>query len=328
MASHFTAHRAQHVSPSQRDALPSEQATALIRELAERQHGVVARRQLLEIGLGPGLIQDRIRGGRLMPIYRGVFSLGHRRIGTFGKWKAAVLAAGPDAVLSHGSAAHLWELRRSRGKIEITRRSGGVGRPGIRVHQAKLPAQDVTIRVEIPVTTAERTLTDIAAGLDERQLEHAVVAADRAGGISWPRMVETLERSAGRVGVARLRRVVGMTDPRAIEARSPLEVDFLALCREADIPVPQVNVLVADRLVDFLWPQERVIVETDGYAYHRDRAAFERDHESTLALEAAGYAVRRATYRMLRQEPRRFMAEVRRSLERSASPLARDTTRT
>jgi hypothetical protein len=328
MASHFTAHRAPHVSPSQRDALPSEQATALIRELAERQHGVVARRQLLEIGLGPGLIQDRIRGGRLMPVYRGVFSLGHRRIGTFGKWKAAVLAAGPDAVLSHGSAAHLWELRRSRGKIEITRRSGGVGRPGIRVHQAKLPAQDVTIRVEIPVTTAERTLTDIAAGLDERQLGHAVVAADRAGWISWPRMVETLERSAGRVGVTRLRRVVGMTDPRAIEARSPLEVDFLALCREADIPVPQVNVLVADRLVDFLWPQERVIVETDGYAYHRDRAAFERDHESTLALEAAGYAVRRVTYRMLRQEPRRFMAEVRRSLERSASPLARDTTRT
>jgi hypothetical protein len=122
--------------------------------------------------------------------------------------------------------------------------------------------------------------------------------------------------------------VVGATDPHAVEARSPLEIDFLALCRSAGLPAPQVNVLVAGRLVDFLWPRERVIVETDGYDYHRDRAAFERDHESTLALEAAGYAVRRVTYRMLRQEPRRFMAEVRRVLERSPSPLARDTAQT
>jgi very-short-patch-repair endonuclease len=274
------------------------------------------------MGLRPGLIQDRVRGGRLIPVHRGVFALGHRRISSFGKWMAAVLAAGPAAVLSHGSAAHLWELRGARGMIEVTRQSGGVGRAGIRVHQAKLLSQDTTIRAAIPVTTVERTLTDIAAGLDERQLEHAVVDADRAGWLSWPRMIETLERSGGRVGVSRLRRVVGMTDPRAVEARSPLEVDFLALCRQARLPIPQVNVLVEGRLVDFLWPRERVIVETDGYAYHRDRAAFERDHESTLALEAAGYVVRRATYRMLRQDPHRFIAALRRSLERSASSLA------
>lgn len=323
-----TAHRVRHVLPPERDALSSERATALIRELAERQHGVVARRQLLDFGLGRGLIRDRVRGGRLVQLHRGVFALGHRRIGLHGEWMAAVLAAGPAAVLSHGSAAHLWDLRRSRGAIEITRPSGGVGRMGIRVRQAKLPAQDTTSRLEIPTTTVERTLTDMAAGLDERQLERAVVAADRAGTLSWSRLVETLDRSSGRVGVDRLRTVVGSADPRAVEARSPLEIDFLALCRGAGLPAPQVNVLVEGRLVDFLWPRERVVVETDGYDYHRDRAAFERDHESTLALEAAGYAVRRATYRMLRQEPRRFMIEVRRALERSASPLARDTAQT
>jgi very-short-patch-repair endonuclease len=323
-----TAHRVREAIRAERDALSSERATALIRELAERQHGVVARRQLLEIGLGSGLIRDRVRGGRLIPLYRGVFALGHRRIGLHGEWIAAVLAAGPAAVLSHRSAAHLGDLCRSRGAVEITRSSGGIDRTGIRIHQAKLLPRDVTARARIPVTTVDRTLVDIAVGLDERQLEHAVVAADRAGTLSWPRLVETLDRSSGRVGVARLRKAVGATDPHAVEARSPLEIDFLALCRSAGLRAPQVNVLVEGRLVDFLWPRERVIVETDGYDYHRDRAAFERDHESTLALEAAGYAVRRATYRMLRQEPRRFMAEVRRVLERSPSPLARDTAQT
>jgi predicted transcriptional regulator of viral defense system len=323
-----TAHRVQRVFPTERDALASERATALIRELAERQHGVVARRQLLELGLGPGLIRDRVRAGRLISLHRGVFALGHRRIGLRGEWIAAVLAAGPAAVLSHGSGAHLWDLRRSRGAVDVTRSSGGVGRAGIRIHQARLLSLDITARAEIPVTTVERTLADIAAGLDERQLERAVIAADRAGELNWPRLVETLDRSSGRVGIARLRRVVSATDPHAVEARSPLEVDFLALCRGAGLPAPQINVLVEGRLVDFFWPRQRVVVETDGYDYHRDRAAFERDHESTLALEAAGYAVRRATYRMLRQEPRRFMTEVRRVLERSASPLAGDTAQT
>jgi very-short-patch-repair endonuclease len=100
-----------------------------------------------------------------------------------------------------------------------------------------------------------------------------------------------------------------------VEARSPLEVDFLALCREARLPLPGVNVLVNGRLVDFLWAKERVIVETDGYAYHRDRPAFERDHEATIALASAGYVVHRATYRMLKREPDQFMTLVRRALD-------------
>jgi hypothetical protein len=83
---------------------------------------------------------------------------------------------------------------------------------GIRVRQSKLLPQDMTSRLEIPTTTVERTLTDMAAGLDERQLERAVVAADRAGRLSWPRLVETLDRSSSRVGIARLRTVVGSTD--------------------------------------------------------------------------------------------------------------------
>jgi hypothetical protein len=183
----------------------------------------------------------------------------------------------------------------------------------------------VTVEGAIPVTSIERTLLDMAAGLEERQLERSVIAADRSGRLRWAKLAQLLDRSAGRLGVSRLRRVAAEADPRALETRSPLEVEFLALCRDAGLPVPSVNVLVEERLVDFLWPAERVIVETDGYLYHRDRIAFERDHESTVALMAAGYEVHRFTYRMLESEPNRFIALVRRSLAGSASRLARDT---
>lgn len=315
----FAEDQVRHVSRVERDARASEEASTLIRELAERQHGVVARRQLLKLGLGRGLVRDRVRSGRLIPLYRGVFALGHRRLGVRGAWIAAVLAAGPAAVLSHGTAAQLWDLRRSRGAIDVTRPSGGSRRPGLRIHQAALLPDEMTVLARIPVTSVERTLVDIAAALDERQLERAVVAADRTGRLRWARLEEVIDRSAGRPGIGRLRRVVANGDPRAVEARSPLEIDFLAFCRDARLPLPVVNVTVEGRLVDFLWAPERVIVETDGYAYHRDRPAFERDHESTLALEMAGYEVIRVTHRMLGHDPVRILNRIKASLGRSAS---------
>jgi len=121
--SHPKAQRVLREAPGKRVA-PSVEATHAIRELAERQYGIVTRRQLLSIELGTGLIQDRVRSGRLLQIHRGVFAVGHRRIDRRGEWLAAVLACGPGAVLSHGSAADLWGLRGSHGRIEVTRTSG------------------------------------------------------------------------------------------------------------------------------------------------------------------------------------------------------------
>jgi hypothetical protein len=111
-----------------------------------------------------------------------------------------------------------------------------------------------------------------------------------------------------------LRRLCNEVDPTAVDARSGTEVDFLALCRRANLPLPQVNVLVEGRLVDFFWPKERIVVEADSYAYHDDRAAFERDHKSTVALMAAGYKVLRATDRMIERDPEFFLGLVRDSL--------------
>jgi hypothetical protein len=236
---------------------------------------------------------------------------------------AAVLATGPHAVLSHGSAAELWAIRGSRGLPEVTRRSGGTTRSGVRLHQTRvLEAAEMTIEAGIPVTSVERTLLDTAAGRDERQLEHDVVAADRTGRLRWPELQCLLDRTPRRPGAGRLRRVVHRVSPHAVDAKSPTEVDFLALCREAGLPEPSVNVFASGHLVDFLWPAQRVVVETDSYTYHGDRLAFERDHERTVALAAAGYEIHRATRQMLSRDPYSFMRLVRRSLlSRRASRL-------
>jgi len=288
-----------------------------MRKLAERQHGVVARRQLIEMGLGAGLIQDRARAGHLVSLHQGVFALGHRRLTVRGEWMAATLACGPKAVLSHASAAQLWGIRRSRLPIGVIRVSGHRSAHGIRIHQPRfLPPEDVTELAGIPVTSLERTVRDMAARLDERQMERMLVEADRSGNLSWPGLWRVLDRPGGWKGAGKLRRVARQVDPRAAETLSPTEVDFLALCRETGLPLPSVNVLVAGRLVDFLWQRARLIVETDSYSYHGDRPAFERDHESTISLAISGYRVLRVTNRILEHDPEPFMRLVRKELGR------------
>jgi hypothetical protein len=230
---------------------------------------------------------------------------------------AAVLACGRGAVLSHGSAADLWSIRGSHGLPEVTRQAGGTKRPGVLLHQTRiLEPAEVTKEAEIPVTSLERALLDIAPGLGPRQLEHAVVAADRTGRLRWPELHRLLARTPRRAGVGRLRCVVDGVSPHSIAARSPLEVDFLMLCRSGGLPMPEVNVLVEGYLVDFLWPAERVVAETDGYAFHSDRSAFERDHRRAALLTAAGYDVHRVSYEMLRESPDLVLGNVRRSLDR------------
>jgi hypothetical protein len=228
-----------------------------MRELAERQHGVFARWQLLECGLGERLNQDRAEAGLLIPIFQGVFALGHQRISRRGWWMAAVLASGPGAVLSHASAMEFWGIRGSRGPVEVLRRSGGVHRerPGIRLHQTRvLPDDHVTNENGIPVTSVERTFLDMAGRLDAKQQERALVVADRIGCVHWPKLQRMVARGRGKKGIGRLRHVAMSVDPRAIDTKSPLEVDFLALCREFGLPLPQVNVIVEGYTVDFFWP--------------------------------------------------------------------------
>jgi hypothetical protein len=199
--------------------------------------------------------------------------------------------------------------------VQVTRPSAGRPRPGILVMQAvSLSAGEVTVEAGIPVTTVERTIVDLAAELDGSQLTRVLVAADRNRRLSWGRLTEILEDGPRRVGAAVLKKAIEGVDPGDVETRSGNEVDFLRLCRQAELPVPLANVLVGGYLVDFLWPAERVIVEVDSYRYHHDRPAFERDHRATLELETAGYRVHRIDDQMLHTGPGPFIELVRRAL--------------
>jgi Protein of unknown function (DUF559) len=183
------------------------------------------------------------------------------------------------------------------------------------LHQTRsLPGDHVTAELGIPVTTPERALLDMAGRLDAKQQERALVEGDKRGCVRWPALQRMVSRGKGKRGIGRLRRVAMEVDPREVDAASPMEVDFLALCREFGVPFPQVNVLVEGFLIDFYWPAERVVVEADSYGHHTNRPAFESDYERTVALTAAGYQVHRATYRMLAWNPEPFMNLVRHSL--------------
>jgi hypothetical protein len=294
------------------------EATAAIRGLAERQHGVLAHWQLLELGASRNMVLGRRQAGLLIHLHRGVFALGHRQLSREGRWMAAVLACGPGAVLSHFSAGHLWGICGSYGPTEVLRQSGGFhpkGHRGVMLHQTRrLEPYEVTLERGIPVAVTERVLLDLAARTDAKRLERMFVQAYKRDDFSWSRLGRIISRRRGCKGVGKLRRIASEVDPEALETRSVSEVDFLALCREASIATPAVNVLIEGHLVDFLWTEQKVIVETDSWSHHGDKLAFENDHQRDVDLIAAGYDVHRTTYKMLERNPDPFLRNVRRAL--------------
>lgn len=297
------------------------EATAEVRALAEAQHGVFSTWQLLDRGISENTLRSRRKVGAAIPLFQGVYALGHERLTREGRWMAAVLACGPGAVLSHFSAGQLWGLCGSYGPVEVLRRSGGARHNGIRLHQTRrLEPYEVIIERAVPVASIERVLLDLAGRTDRKRLERIFVQAYKSDRISWSALARVLSRRRGCRGVGRLRKVSADVAPGALETRSVSEVDFLALCRDSGIPTPAVNVLAAGHLVDFLWPAQKVVVETDSWRHHGDGLTFEHDHQTDVNLIAAGYDVHRATYKMLERNPDPFLSNVRRALQsRTAS---------
>jgi hypothetical protein len=289
-----------------------------MRGLAERQHGVFSTWQLLNQGVNERIIESRRKGGLLIPLHQGVYALAHTRLGAEGIAMAAVLACGPGAVLSHFSAGYHWSLCGSNGPTEVLRRSGGLeptSHEGVRLHQTRrLQPYEVTVERGIPVTVMERVLLDLSGRTDVKRLERMFVSAYKRPNFSWSRLERIITRRRGCRGVGKLRRIAHEVDPEALETRSPPEVDFLALWREVDPSVPAANALVEGHLVDFLWPDQKVIVESDSWSHHGDPFAFEKDHQRDVELIAAGYDVHRTTAKMLERDPGPFLQNVRRAL--------------
>src|SRR3954469_1575285 len=152
-----------------------EAVDAVVGELAGRQHGVVTTRQMLEAGLTGQGIRRRVQAGRLYPLHRGVYAVGHQALTSRSRFIAAVYACGPGALLSHRAAGALQGLLGSTGRIEVTAPRGCKPKPGITIHRARnIHDQDRTLVAAVPATTTARTLVDLADVLSEKRLAKAV----------------------------------------------------------------------------------------------------------------------------------------------------------
>ncbi len=295
-----------------------------IAEVADMQHGVVTLDQLRSAGLSDSAVRKRAQAGRLHRVHRGVYAVGRSLLTEKGRWMAAVLACGPGAVLSHRSAAALWGLRQDwRRSIDVTA-PGRRGRvpAGIVAHRdGTLRAQDRTTVNGIPCASVARTLLDLAAGVSGNELRREIGEAEVLKIFDLAAMREVIECSPGRRGVARLRMGVAELDPQTGRTRNEMERRFLALCRQGKLPPPEVNVRlnVRGRIFepDFLWRDAKLIIETDGRAFHDTATAFERDRRRDQQLMLDGWQVARCTWWQIFDEPAEVARIVQGLLARS-----------
>jgi very-short-patch-repair endonuclease len=282
-----------------------------IAELAAKQRGVITRAQLLELGLTRTTIDNWVKHSRLHPLYRGVFLLGHPRPIAGARQLAAVLASGPGAVLSHLSAAEIWQLLPGReGAVDVTVPGRNPGRKrGIRVHRVRdLDPRDIRKLGGIPITSPARTILDLAADVTPRELEQALAEAYARQLARRSELVSLLARRSPRPGTRALRAL--LEDGTPALTRSQAEDRLLGLIRAAELPAPETNIRIGRHEVDFVWRDQRLIVEVDGFRFHSSRSAFERDRRRDAELGTLGFRVARVTWHQIVDEPVALVARL------------------
>lgn len=271
--------------------------------LAARQHGLVTRRQLIGLGLGESAINYRCQNGRLFRVHRGVYAVGRWPATPVERAAAAVLACGPGAALSHGSALSVWGFVSGwREPYHVTSARLHV-RPGIVTHEARgLTRADIRTQLGIRVTSPARTFLDCAIELGPHRLPRVAADARRSGHLHVAQIADVLDRFRFHPGRTPLLEALGgLQQP----TRSELEEAFLAFCRRYGLPQPRVNSYPWRFECDMLFEAERVIVELDGWDFHRDRYAFEGDRDRDVELAVLGYFPIRITWKRLIEHPER-----------------------
>jgi very-short-patch-repair endonuclease len=291
-----------------------------VARLAEEQHGVVGRRQLMDIGLSERAVEHRIAMGRLHRVARGVYAVGHGRISQLGKWMAAVVASGPGAVLSHRSAAALWGIRGSAaGVMDVTVPHRSTSSDRIRRHLAALPTDEVAVHEGIAVTTAPRTIFDLAATSSVDRVEGDIRQIEYLRLYDRLSLVDMVDRYPGRRGVRRVRAALDRIETLPAGCtRSRLEERFLPFLRRHDLPRPRLNdwIMVGEQRfqVDCHWPGTGQVVELDSWEAHGTRSAFRDDRARDRVLGTAGYAVTRISWAQLDDEPEAVASDLRKLL--------------
>jgi very-short-patch-repair endonuclease len=232
---------------------------------------------------------------------------------------AATLALGPDAALSHRTAAELWGIAPpSRRAIEVTRATSAWRRKPLIVHQSLLLDDERTMVDGIPVTTVPRTVLDFAGLAQRRQVERMLNEMEVRRLTDRLSIPDLLARYPRRRGTVVLRELLGSGAETGGVTRNDFEELFVRLIDEHGLDRPRLNVdvAVAGRFVcaDCLWRRERLIVELDGRAAHGTRKAFEGDRERDRLLLADGWRVMHLTWRQLRDEGPTIAADLRAAL--------------
>jgi very-short-patch-repair endonuclease len=264
--------------------------------MAAQQHGVVSVGQLRKAGLDKHRVRHRVRTGRLHAVHRGVYAVGHSHLSAEGRWMAAVLACGTGAVLSHRAAATAWRLLPDRPNapidVSVPSDAGKKIRRCIHLHRRPtLNSMAVARHRQIPITTPACTVADL-------------------GKVTPPADVRRARRQAAVLGL----QIEGEREDDG--TRSELEFLFLKLCRRYRLPAPEVNVWIDGILVDFAWRDRQLIVETDGFRYHRGRVSFEDERARDLRLRIHDFEVVRLTYNQVVRQPKETTDGLRKLLAR------------
>lgn len=293
-----------------------------IAAIAGLQQGRVARSQLLEAGLSSGAIGRCVAAGRLRVEHPGVYAVGHDAPMPLAPETSALLAAGPGVVLSHHTAAAIWGIRPGGGRRPIDLLVPRDSRPsiaGATVHRTRsLDRSDVRFRHRLPLTSPARTLADVTSDLTDRDLERALDQAIVDRIVRRSQVRATLERLPRHPGRARLLALL-TEDSHPTVTRSEAEELLLDLVRRAGLPPPVLNTRMFGYEVDAYWPEQRLAVEVDGFAFHSTQQRIERDHAKDAALRQAGIDTMRITWRQLREQPYAVVAWIAQALSRAAA---------
>lgn len=241
--------------------------------LVGRQHGVVAHRQLLALGMHPQAIKWRLARGRLHRLWPGVYAVGRPQVTRRGRWRAATLACGDTSALAGESAATLARMSGREGDaIDVILPPGMPRRlPGIDARNVHVRPEHIGTIDGIPVTSPGRTLVDLAHTRSRHDLETAINEADVQGLIDPEALRRALPDFAGVHGIAKLRRVLDVAT--FVLTPAGVERHFLPIAVRAGLPPrPLTQQRVNGFLVDFFWPDLKLVVETDGLRYHRTAA--------------------------------------------------------
>jgi len=290
-----------------------------IAQLAARQFGVVARRQLIAAGFSSAAIGRRVASGELIPLYRGVYAVGHCALMREGRALAALLACGPGAVLGgEDAAAHMGLLSSGSASWHVIVPGGNPRRhPGISVHRtATLVPGEVVADGPINHTSVARTALDLAAAGPPRRVSRMLREAEIRRVFDLEDLHAVLQRHRGRAGIVTLRAIVDDLGPHPNEG---LEDEFFDFIRARGLPEPEVHAQLGPYEADFLWRAQRVVAETNDFASHGIRAAFEHDNARTAWLAGHGVAVVPVTARRLDRDPDGVERDLRGALASSAA---------